>query len=65
MYHCAALQTKFDDDRAWSMNHVLHSVAVSWERGDERPNELIENGFLPLHYPRPEFEARHFPSSKT
>jgi len=40
---------ELNDRRAWCENHVLHQVTVSWERSDERPNELITEGFLPLH----------------
>ena len=42
-------KTKFNGDHAWSANHVLHNVAVSRERSDKRPNELIADSFLSLH----------------
>jgi hypothetical protein len=42
-------KSEFNDDHTWSENHVLHKVAVSRERSDKWPNELLADGFLPLH----------------
>jgi hypothetical protein len=42
-------KTKFNDDHTWSQNHVPYKVAVSRECTDKWPNELIADGFLPLH----------------
>jgi len=42
-------KTKFNDDHTWSEHHVLHKVAVSGERSDKWPSELLADGVLPLH----------------
>ena len=42
-------KTPFNDDQTWSVSYVPHDVPVSRKRRDKRPNELIADGFLPLH----------------
>src|SRR5215510_10575376 len=42
-------KTKLNDHHTWSENHVFHQVAVSRERSDKWPGELIADGFLTFH----------------
>src|SRR5262249_25672187 len=42
-------KSKLDDSNVSFKNYVLHEVTISGEGHDERPNELLANGPLPLH----------------
>src|SRR5262245_20579205 len=45
----SGFEAEFNDDHTWCEHHVLHQVVVSREGSDKWPNELIADGFLPLH----------------
>jgi hypothetical protein len=45
----SGFKIKLNDRHAWCENHVLDKMTVSREGSDERPHELIAEGFLSLH----------------